>query len=74
VFSLSLRDAELLLTELGIVVSYEPIRRWYGKFGASFACKMRRQREVLPNVERRQRRYLNNRVENLRRSTRRRER
>ena len=31
-------------TERGIVVSYETIRRWCNKFGASFASKMCRQR------------------------------
>jgi putative transposase len=44
VFNLSLRDVELLLAERGIIVSYETIRRWCDKFGASFASKMRRQR------------------------------
>jgi putative transposase len=33
VFSLSLRDVELLLAEHGIVVSYETIRQWCKKFG-----------------------------------------
>jgi len=28
VFSLSLRDVELILAERGVVVSYESIRRW----------------------------------------------
>ena len=37
VFSLSLRDVELLLAERGIVVSYETVRRWCQKFGQSFA-------------------------------------
>ncbi len=37
VFSLSLRDVELLLAERGVVVSYESIRRWCAKFAASFA-------------------------------------
>ena len=36
VFSLSLRDVELLLAERGIVVSYETVRRWCKKFGAEF--------------------------------------
>ena len=36
-FQLSLRDIEELLFERGVVVSYEPIRRWCDKFGASFA-------------------------------------
>ena len=152
VFSLSFRDVELILAERGIVVSYESIRRWCLKFGASFATNLRRRRpkpgdkwhldevfiriqgelhylwravdqngvvldilvqshrdakaakrffkrllkglqyvprvivtdklrsygaakrEVLPNVEHRQSRYLNNRAENSQRSARRRER
>jgi putative transposase len=44
VFSLSLRDVELLLAERGIVVSYETVRRWCKKFGASFADRLRRHR------------------------------
>ncbi len=44
VFSLSLRDVELLLAERGVVVSYESVRRWCGKFGASFASSLRRRR------------------------------
>jgi len=35
VFSLSLRDVELLLAERGIVVSYESVRRWCMRFGQS---------------------------------------
>ncbi len=31
VFSLSLRDVELLLSKRGVVVSYESIRRWCRK-------------------------------------------
>ena len=42
VFSLSLRDVELLLAERGIVISYETMRRWCKKFGASFADRPRR--------------------------------
>ena len=42
VFSLSFRDVELLLAERGIIVSYESVRQWCLKFGASFADKMRR--------------------------------
>ena len=41
VFSLSLRDVELLLAERGIVVSYETVRRWCKKFGQSFANLLR---------------------------------
>src|SRR5579863_3567510 len=37
VFSLSLRDVELLLAEHGAVVSYETVRRWCQKFGETFA-------------------------------------
>ena len=44
VFSLSLRDVELLLAERGIVVSYETVRRWCQKFGESFADRVRRRR------------------------------
>src|SRR5882724_3909233 len=44
VFSLSLRDVELLLAERAIVVSYETVRRWCWKFGQSFANAMRRRR------------------------------
>ena len=44
VFSLSLRDVELLLAERGIVVSYETVRRWCQKFGQSFADRLRRRR------------------------------
>jgi putative transposase len=43
-FSLSLRDVELLLAERGIVVSYETVRRWCQKFGQSFANRLRRRR------------------------------
>ena len=44
VFSLSLRDVELLLAERGVIVSYESVRRWCRKFGASFAGRLRRRR------------------------------
>jgi len=44
VFSLSLRDVELLLAERGITASYETVRRWCIKFGQSFAQSMRRRR------------------------------
>jgi putative transposase len=43
-FSLSLRDVELILAERGIVVSYETVRRWCKKFAASFADRLRRGR------------------------------
>ena len=41
-FSLSLRDVELLLAERGVEVSYESVRRWCLKFGQGFAGKLRR--------------------------------
>jgi putative transposase len=44
VFSLSLRDVELLLAERGVVVSYETVRRWCKKFGQTFANRLRRRR------------------------------
>src|SRR5689334_21067811 len=44
VFSLSLRDVELLLAERGVLVSYESVRRWCLKFGQSFAGQLRRRR------------------------------
>jgi putative transposase len=37
VFSLSFRDAELILAERGGMLSYESIPPWCLKFGASFA-------------------------------------
>ena len=44
VFSLSLRDVELLLAGRGITVTHENIRQWGLKFGADFACKLRKRR------------------------------
>ena len=44
VFSLSLRDVELLLAERGVIVSYETVRRWCKKFGQSFANRLGRRR------------------------------
>jgi hypothetical protein len=44
VFSLRLRDVELLLAERGIVISYDTVRRWCRKFGRSFANAIRRRR------------------------------
>jgi putative transposase len=40
VFSLSLRDVELILAESGVVVTHESIRHW--KFGVEFANRLRR--------------------------------
>jgi putative transposase len=44
VFSLSLRDVELILAERGITVTHESIRQWGLRFGAGFARKLRRRR------------------------------
>ncbi len=44
VFSLSLRDVELILAERGIVATYESIRRWCLKFDVDFARRLRRRR------------------------------
>lgn len=44
VFSLSLRDVELILAERGVVVTHESIRLWCLKFGADFARRLRRRR------------------------------
>ncbi len=44
VFSLSLRDVELILAERGITVTHESIRRWCLRFGADVARRLRRRR------------------------------
>jgi putative transposase len=44
VFSLSLRDVELILAERGITVAHETIRRWCLRFGQEFASRLRRRR------------------------------
>src|ERR1700745_2481854 len=44
VFSLSLRDVELILAERGVAVTHESVRHWCRKFGASFARRLRRRR------------------------------
>lgn len=44
VFSLSLRDVELILADRGVVVTHESIRHWCQKFGAEFAKRLRRRR------------------------------
>ena len=44
VFSLSLRDVELILAERGVIMSYESIRLWCTKFGSDFAGRLHRRR------------------------------
>ena len=41
-FCLSFRDVEDLLAERGILVSYETIRQWCGKFGSAYARRLKR--------------------------------
>jgi putative transposase len=43
-FLLSYRDVEELLAERGLAVSYETVRRWFRKFGPTFADGLRRRR------------------------------
>ncbi len=43
-FTLSYRDIEYLLAERGLDVSYETVRRWFLKFGAPIAVKLRKSR------------------------------
>ena len=43
-FTLSYRDVEDLLAELGLDISYETVRRWFLKFGAPIAHNLRRMR------------------------------
>jgi putative transposase len=49
-FSLSFRDTEPLLAERGITVSRETVRHWRGKFGQSFANRLRRRQALLPTT------------------------
>jgi putative transposase len=43
-FTLSLRDAEELLAERGIVVTYETVRVWVARFGPLIARRLRHRR------------------------------
>lgn len=43
-FSLSFRDAEDLLAQRGITVTYETIRQWCRTFGPAYARRLRRRR------------------------------
>jgi transposase-like protein len=40
-FALSFRDVEELLASKGVIVSYEAVRLWCGKFGPEFARRLR---------------------------------
>ena len=41
-YGMSFRDVEDLLAERGIIVSYETIRQWCGKFGPDYARQLKR--------------------------------
>ena len=43
-FNLSYRDVEELLTERGVIVTYETIRQWCRRFGQTYANQLRRRR------------------------------
>ena len=45
-FALSLRDVEDLLTERGVIVSYESIRVWCQRVGRQIAAKIHHNRQV----------------------------
>ena len=49
-FNLSFRDIEELMIERGVDVSYETIRRWVDKFGATYAKRIKSRAETLPPV------------------------
>ncbi len=63
-FWLSFRDAEDLLAQRGITVTYETIRQWCRTFGLAYAWLLRRRRgrlgdtwyldELFVNIQRRQ--------------------
>ncbi|KLU25720.1 transposase [Caballeronia mineralivorans PML1(12)] len=40
-FQLSLRDIEEFPFERGVIVSYKTIQRWFDKFGAGFARRVK---------------------------------
>jgi putative transposase len=43
-FCLSFRDVEERLSERGVIVTYEAIRKWCRKFGQAYANQLRRRR------------------------------
>ena len=52
-YCMSFRDVEDLLAERGIIVSYETVRQWCGKFGPDYARQLKRRqgstrRDVVP--------------------------
>ena len=49
-FCLSFRDAEDLLAQRGVTVTYETIRKWYRTFGPAYARTLRRRHGQLDNT------------------------
>ena len=49
-FCLSLRDVEELLAKRGILVTYETIRQWCGKFGPEDARNLKRRQGRLGDI------------------------
>ena len=49
-FGLIFRDVEGLLTERGIIVSYETIRKWCQTFGPDYARTLRRRRGGMGDI------------------------
>jgi hypothetical protein len=47
IFAVSLREVELMMAFRGVQLSYETIRRWCDKVGASYAAKLKRRRPKL---------------------------
>ncbi len=47
-FAVSLREVELIMAFRGVQLSYETIRRWCDKLGASYAAKLKRRRPETP--------------------------
>ena len=46
-FAVSLRDVELMMAFRGVLLTYETVRNWCDKFGASYAAQLKRRRPQL---------------------------
>ncbi len=49
-FCLSFRDAEDLLAQRGVAVTYETIRQWCKSFGPQYARRLRRRRGRMGDI------------------------
>ena len=49
-FTLSFRDVEDSLSERGIAISYETVRRWVNHFGPRIAAELRKGRSKPPTT------------------------